>query len=344
MSSESNVVVSVEGYTFSALEKPPRDCKAVVEELDSMLSPLKLDDILSSLVMVSKSIGIAYNAYGVAGDTELQITIRELGYEIAKLFDDSGLTIRKFRMTADSILTDLTGAYQFFLDDMREMAITSVESAGDSRKPMADAAQQLCDRFEAEKEKVRGVHRKTFKRIGILMKQQMLKDLEMRARAEGQAKVAQCTTKAVNLREQAISGLHAAVQGLSYARTIMQQVAAFWSSMQHKFKELQCDGRFTTMVNIFNKCEDPNKRLKVCQSRPFKRFMVNMYRPWVAMEVVCDKYIKETKDSMEELYSYLSETPTIEESKQHISQLSRVFQEKAQAREAEDEKKFMFTE
>ena len=99
---------------------------------------LALVGFLNDIVTVGKFIRIAYN--GVAGNSELQIKMRNLGFEIAELCDESGLTINKFRMTADSIVTDLTSAYQYFLDDMEDYAITVLESVGESAKKMAAAA------------------------------------------------------------------------------------------------------------------------------------------------------------------------------------------------------------
>lgn len=102
--------------------------------------------------------------------------MRELGFEIADLCDDSGLTINMFRRTADSVLIDLTGAYQFFLDGREEMAIISIKSVGDSAKKMADAAEGLCKRFRDEKEKVLKVCRDTAEKKG--MEEKHLKELE----------------------------------------------------------------------------------------------------------------------------------------------------------------------
>ena len=112
-----------------------------------MLGIVGLHSLVSDLGTVGKFIRIAYS--GVAGDTEIQIRMREIGFEIAELCDDSSLTISKFRTSADSILTDLIGAYEFFLDEMKEMAITAIESIGET----AEMAQQADDYKSALKVK-----------------------------------------------------------------------------------------------------------------------------------------------------------------------------------------------
>ena len=414
-------LVKYDGDELSVVEKPPRDCQAVIKARDHMLGAVDLDGFLSNLVTVGKFIRIAYN--GVAGDTDLQIAMRELGFEIAELCDDSGLTINKFRMTADSILTDLTGAYQFFLDDMEEMAITSIESVGDSAKQMAEAAEVLCQRFKDEKEKVLKVCRDTAKKKG--MEENYLKELEdkerdMKLEKEKQEKeqlraaeeekklqkeiesataeeekvaeklapnagdvalgfltfgivpafrlskaakamariqdkidllhenkvkeverqrkaleqmgecarqIAQCSNKATNVRDQAIPALHGAVGALSNLATIMQKAAAFWKSMQQMCEE-QCSGKLEALMDTAKKYDDREKRLKAYQNPAVKRRAIKMYVSWVAMETVCDDYIKKIKVSREELYSYLSENPTIEESKERIKLLCREFKER----------------
>ena len=58
--------------------------------------------------------------------------------------------------------------------------------------------------------------------------------------------------------------------------------------------------------------------LKAYQILAIKEHGVKMYVSWVAMETVCDDYIKKIKVSCEELYSYLCENPTIDESKAQI--------------------------
>ena len=424
-------LVKYEGDELSVVERPPRDCQAVIKARDYILGAVDLDGFLSNLVTVGKFIRIAYN--GVAGDTDLQIAMRELGFEIAELCDDSGLTINKFRMTADSILTDLTGAYQFYLDDMEEMAITSIESVGDSAKKMAEAAEVLRQRFKNEKEKVLKVCKDTSKKKG--MEEKYLKELEEKEKdlklvfqklekervhaAEEERKlqkeiknataeeervaeklapnaadlilgvvsfgivpalrlskaakglqgiqgiidrlhdnkvkeverqrkaleqmeecarqIAQCSNKATTVREQTIPALHGAVGALSYLAAIMLEAATFWKSMQQMCEEL-CSGKLEALLDTAKKYDDREKRLKVYQSTPVKKRAVEMYASWVAMETVCDDYIKKIKVSRKELYSYLCENPTIEESKARVQLLCREFKELIDKENAKMEK------
>ena len=329
----------------------------------------------------------------------------------------------KFRMTADSIVTDLTGAYQFFLDDMEEMALTAIESVSDSAKQMEKAAQDLCDRFKQEKEKVLDVCRKTARTKD--MEEQYLKDLEKKekemeaeskrqeqeqllaakeeenlqkeietataeeekvaeklapnaadvvlgvvsfgivpayrisktAKALGKIqdkiqqlhrnkrteverqrnalkeleecarKIAECSDKQQNVRDQAIPALHGAVGALSNLATIMQKAATFWKTMQ-QMCEQQSDGKLEALLEKAQKYEDREKRMKAYQNNAVKKRCVKMYAAWVAMETVCDEYTEKIKISREELYKYLCENPTIEESHERIPLLCREFKER----------------
>ena len=428
MFAEAHAVVNYEGETLSVLEKPPRDSKAVAQARDYMLGAVDMDGFLSNLVTVGKFIRIAYN--GVAGDTELQNTMRELGFEIAELCDDSSLTIGNFRMTADSILTDMTGAYQFFLDEMEEMAITCVESIGDSAHKMADAAQDLCDRFTAEKGKVIDVCTQTAEKKGLEEKEVIklkMKQKEMEAEAERHAQkqllaaeeekmlqkeieeatateeklveqlvpnaadvvlgvvsfgivpayritkvvraigsirdkverlhkhkrdevdrqqnalkdlekcakmIAQCSNQQKNVQNQAIMSLHGAVRALSNLAAIMQKAVGFWKSLQLMCEE-QAQGKLEKLLDKAMTYEDPKKRLQVYRNPAMKRRAIKMFVSWAAMEAVCDDYVKKIKVSREELYKYVCETPTIEESKRLIGLLCREFSERI-AKECEE--------
>ena len=226
---------------------------------------------------------------GVAGGTELQSAIREIGFEIAELYDDSHRTIRMLRMTADSMLTNFIGGYRFFLDGMEEMGITAVESSTDSAKQMAASAKQLYARFEEEGQKIGKVCDDTF-----------------RAQID-------------EVKQHAVSALQHLVR-------IMLSAAYFWKSMECYCEE-QSSGKLEMIMAKALKYENPEKRRKVFQSPVMKKRAIEMYASWVAMEAVCDEYVKKTKGSREELYKYLCENPTLEESQGLIHQLFREFVE-----------------
>ena len=306
----SEPLVDYEGCFLSVLEKPPRNCQAVITARVLLLGTVDLNGFLFHMGSVGKFIRIAYN--GVAGDADLQIAVRELGVEIAELCDDSGLTIGKFRTTADSYVTDLVSAYKVFLDDMEEMAFTSIESVGDSAKQVANVAEKFCKRFKDEREKVLQVCKTTAKK----------KEKEMEVDSGKHAKDV-----------LKIPALHGAVGALFNLATIMTRTAIFWNYIQQMCEE-QCNGKLEVLLDTAKKYENREKRLKVYRSPAIKKRMLKMYVSWMAMESVCDNYIKKIKVSREELYSYLCENPTFEESKARTQLLCREFKEQIEMENA----------
>ena len=128
-----------------------------------------------------------------------------------------------------------------------------------------------------------------------------------------------------------IPALHGAVGALFNLATIMTRTAIFWNYIQQMCEE-QCSGKVSVLLDTAKRYEHPEKRLKAYQSLTVKRRAVKMYVLWVAMESVCDDYIKKIKVSREELYSYLCENPTIEESKARIQLLCKEFKEQENAK------------
>ena len=73
------------------------------------------------------------------------------------------------------------------------------------------------------------------------------------------------------------------------------------------------------------------ERVKAYKSNAIKQRAVKMYVSWVAMESVCDDYVKKIKISREELYSYLCENPTVEQSHARIKLLCQEFSDRIEA-------------
>ena len=130
-----------------------------------------------------------------------------------------------------------------------------------------------------------------------------------------------------------IPALHGSVGALFNLATIMTRTAIFWNYIQQMCEE-QCNGKLAVLLDVAKKYENCEKRLKVYRSLAIKKRMLKMYVSWVAMETVCDDYIKKIKVSREELYSYLCENPTIEESKARIQLLCREFKEQIEMENA----------
>ena len=416
-----------EGEELSVVERPPVGSKAVAKAKENLLGSVNFKELVEDLVTVGKFVRIAYN--GVAGDVDLQVAIKKIGFEVAELCDDSGITIGKFRVASNGVLTDLTGAYEFFLDGMEEMALTCMESVGETAEKMAKEADDLCDRFKKERDTVKEQLYITMAKKGVeaaeleKMKQEearleaeqskqeelrkqaaqqerklqseiessstqensqinslapnaadvilgiftvgiapvvrfaatayaikktseKIKRLRQDQKAEAQRRrealqqisqyatdIAKCG-KEQKVQGEAIQALHGAVGALNRLVIIMQNTATFWKMMQVHCQTL-ADGRLLALLEKAQQYDDPNKRQKVYENSSTKKRAIELYAGWVAVESVCTEYIKEIQGSRQELHRYMSENPTVEESKRRIPIMVQEF--KLQIQQADDE-------
>ena len=164
MADEDLAVVKIGEETFSMVEIPASETAVVEQQRNILLGSVDLPALVADLGRVGKFVRVAYN--GVAGYTELQIEIREIGYDVTKLCDKSAVTVAKFKQASGSILGDLQGTYQFLLDGLEEMALTTLTGITDVAKDMAAAADQLHKEFDEESKRVEEALKKTMRTKG----------------------------------------------------------------------------------------------------------------------------------------------------------------------------------
>ena len=150
------VEIEIDGETY-ALDKIPSENTSIVKaETERLLGIIDLRALVSDLGRVGGFIRIAYNGVGAAGyqQTEQQIEIQQLGYDITKLCDKSALTVAKFKKASNSVLVDLQCTYGYLLDNLEEMALETLAAVSKLAGQMEKAALELRDDFEAEEKKV----------------------------------------------------------------------------------------------------------------------------------------------------------------------------------------------
>lgn len=152
MAEEDRTIVKIGEESFSIVEIPSGGTAIVQAETDTILGNVDLPTLVRDLGRVGNFVRIAYN--GVAGYTELQITIRNIGYNVTKLCDKSSVTVSMFKQASRSIVGDLQGTYQFLLDGQEKMALVTLRSVADVAKNMSDAAKQLQTDFDKESKRV----------------------------------------------------------------------------------------------------------------------------------------------------------------------------------------------
>lgn len=126
-----------------------------------------------------------------------------------------------------------------------------------------------------------------------------------------------------SLADVAIDALHNSVGALKSLSAIMMNAALFWRQMQ-KHCETLAQKDMQQMVERAMKFPD-EKRLKVWTSSTFKKKAVGYYSKWVALDDVCGEYMVQIKETRKDLYAYLEENPTIEQSRENVRMLAESF-------------------
>ena len=316
----------------------------------------------------------------MAGNTEIQTKVQRVGYKITNLADQSAITVHNFKRASQNVLQELQGTYQFLLDGLEEMALETLPLLTDVAAEMATAAEKLHDEFEkekkaidaqdsflgnladaftgalgaakaiAQKDVVRAIEslQKIGDNIGHIEVMKMANEEKIKHLDEMREKQRQCiefTEKIKSckdddaLADAAIESLHSSIGALKSLSAIMMNTALFWRQMQSHCESL-AKGDMHKLVEKAMKYP-VEKRLKVWLSRSFKEKAVRYYSKWVALDDVCEVYMLQIKDTRQDLYSYLTENPTIEEAKKNVRELAATFAadlEKAQEKLVEKQK------
>ena len=140
--------------------------------------------------------------------------------------------------------------------------------------------------------------------------------------SEFAAKIKQCGTEE-NMAECAVSALHEAIGALKHLSAVMMQAALFWKQMQDHCRSL-AESEMQTQVETAMTLS-VEERLKVWTSNGFKIKAIEFYAGWVALNGVCKIYIEHIKATQQDLYRYISENPTYEESRKLLPELAETF-------------------
>ena len=136
-------------------------------------------------------------------------------------------------------------------------------------------------------------------------------------------KITDCSTEE-NMAEIAADALHQAVGALKQLSAVMMQAAVFWKQMQDHCRTLAESEMKNQVEKALEKYSD-EKRLKVWTSRGFKIKAIEFYAGWVALHSVCTTYVEYIKITQKDLYRYIQENPTYEESRVNVKELAQKF-------------------
>ena len=176
----SMALVKINGEEFSITEIPPSDSQLVLKQKAILLGSIDLPTLVTDLGRVGKFVRVAYN--GVAGHTDLQIEIREIGVNVTKLCDKSAVTVSRFKTASNNVLARLKSTYGFLTGGFEKMALVTMKAVAEVAKDMATAADELHSDFNAESERVE-------KALGSTMKAKGKEEVKKKEIAEEEKKL-----------------------------------------------------------------------------------------------------------------------------------------------------------
>ena len=144
---------------YSLLEVPEESSKLVVEHKKLLLGEIDLEALINDLSRAGKFVRVAYN--GVAGNTELQITVQQIGYDMTKLCNKAAITVIQFSRASHSVVLDLQSTYEYLMDGLEKMALDTLGAVSKLAGDMALAAEELGKAFENEEKRIEGILEKT---------------------------------------------------------------------------------------------------------------------------------------------------------------------------------------
>ena len=268
---------------------PAIESKVVICEKGKLLGAVDLKNLISDLGRVGDFVRIAYHGARAAGPrhTELQLEIRDLARNILGVYTSSVLTIPR------TVLTDISAIHSYLLDGLEEMALETLSEISNIAGEIEATAHKLKDQSDK-------VERMT---------ERVLLDAMVRK------------------GEQAASAphLHEATQVLKELSAVTMHTEQFWQQMQDHCRALaETADRMKFMVEKAMKYV-PEKRQRIWTSMGFKRKAIQFYAGWVALNSVYTTYVEHIKLTQKDLYEYLRENPSYEESHKSLKELAEKF-------------------
>ena len=147
---DSKVVINDEAFDLVTI--PDAKSKMVMKTKDLLLGSLDLQSLVDDLGKLGSFIRVAYN--GVAGHTEEQIQVQNVGYKVTELADKSAVTVYQFKGASQNILQELKSTYQYLLDGYDDMALKTLSMMTEVAAAMAKAATELQKDFNTAKDEV----------------------------------------------------------------------------------------------------------------------------------------------------------------------------------------------
>ena len=120
-----------------------------------------------------------------------------------------------------------------------------------------------------------------------------------------------------------IDALHKTAGALRQLSLIMMEAAQFWTYIQKHCNSLR-EGYFKEMMKEFSSYDEEMKK-RLWSSKGFIREALAYRSEWIALHSICEEHKKLIDATRADLYEYIKENPTYEQSLKRLPQLTQNF-------------------
>ena len=328
--------VEVNGETYSLDVVPAAESKVVAKKKIFLLGAVDLRSLVDDLDHARAFICTAYNGMKAAGPryTQLQIEIQQLEFDIIGLCNESVLTIYKFKTTSAAILSDLVATYRFLLLNKEDMAMATLSSLSTLAGDMKKVALALHKKVEKLEVKVKNTLKNTQKAWGeaaIRIEEKKKEHQQLQIQLQHQQQLLDDTQRlereAEAQRQRIEAKVIEAIKCIKRIINVVMQALMFWRQMQEFCRSLADDGMYikASWVKMISDSHTKEECMKIWTSNPFKCKTIHSYAGWVALNSLCSDYVEHIKRTQKDLYEYMVENPTYEESHKNVHELAKRF-------------------
>lgn len=134
------------------------------------------------------------------------------------------------------------------------------------------------------------------------------------------------------LSEVAVNALHKASGSLKQLIVLLKQAALFWNQLKEHCLGI-ADDKLQQKIQKFVAEFSKEERRDYWTSNQFKQRMFLYISKWVALYSVSSDYLEQIKLTQQDLYAYITENPTYEESKRDLRKLAEDFEKDLESAE-----------
>lgn len=171
-------------------------------------------------------------------------------------------------------------------------------------------------------ERARYWREKSLRKLELEMEQRKLKQAAYQTMAE-LAHDIKVADKHQNLAKLAYESLTKASLTMRELIYLLAQAAIFWNSLKEHCQSLAQENLVQKYIAVLS----PEERKEYWTSEQFKTKMYRYIAKWVALHSVCSAYFDQIKVTQRDVWNYMKQNPTYEESRQNLRELVEKFEE-----------------